>query len=1079
MQVESGILRVRLLGGLSLQVAEGPLPAVESGRAESLLAYLLLHRDAPQSRQHLAFLLWPDSAEPQARTNLRHVLHTLRRALPELDRLLEVTPRTLQWRGGAPVSLDVAAFEAALATADSAGDDDDVLAALRNAAGLYSGDLLEGCYDEWLLGERERLRQRHLGALDRLVMLLEARGELAEAIACAERAVEMDPLREQTYQALMRLHAARGDRARALRTYHACAAVLERELGVQPSAATRAAYEAALPPEPATAAGARGPAAPLGGPPLVGRAAERARLAATWQQSERGRAQLVLVTGEPGIGKSRLIEELRLWCAHRGAATAHARAYPAEGDLAYGMVVAWLRSEPLRSGAHRVDRTSRAELAGLLPELRAERGPDTLPPPDGDPRRRLFDALAASILATQRPLLLVADDLQWCDRETLQFLHYLLRLEPGARLLVAATARWEDLDPAHPVNDLVAGLRALDRVTELELARLSRQETSALAEWLAGGSLDEPARERLHDETEGNPLFVVEALRAGWTGDRAEAVGISPKVQAVIESRLARLSSPARELVAVAATIGREFTAELLALAAGADQDTLVGALDELWRRRIVREQGADAYDFSHDKIREVAYLALGPARRRRHHLQVAEALERVHGADPGPLSAQLAAHYDRAGAAGQAIGWYAEAAAVAQRLHANPEAIRLLERAVELAGKLPEAGERDGRELALRTALLAPLGAVEGFASPRLHAQQRRALVLARAIGAEPAPPLLRSLAISGLVRSRFQEAREVAGNLLASGEQDGDDVLAVEGRYVLGISAFWQGMPAAARGHFEAAVASYRPEHRATHLVHYGLDPKVVCQSRLANTLWFLGYPEEARRASDAALALAEEIAHVPSRATAVQFAGLLAVELGDQDAVRRHAATLAGTRDRGGRAAELSWAIWTAYLDAVEGRGDDGFTRMASLLDDALHAQAAPGMVAIILRLLQEACVRSGDARRGLWATRLGLAMAGGVRLWLAETHRLRAEFLSAAGASAAAEEELGRAIAVARQQGAVSLQLRAAASLLRLRLAQGDGRAVAATRRLLAATLERIPERGGMPEVGAAAALLARS
>ena len=170
-------LHVRLLGELDLRLGETALPPLESARAESLLAYLLLHRDAPQPRQRLAFLLWPDSTEPQARTNLRQVLHNLRRALPDAERFLEVTARTLRWRPDAPLRLDVAAFEDALARAR-----DDDLDALREAVDAYTGDLLEGCYDEWLLEERERLRQRHLEALERLAELLEEQGDAARAI---------------------------------------------------------------------------------------------------------------------------------------------------------------------------------------------------------------------------------------------------------------------------------------------------------------------------------------------------------------------------------------------------------------------------------------------------------------------------------------------------------------------------------------------------------------------------------------------------------------------------------------------------------------------------------------------------------------------------------------------------------------------------------------------------------------------------------------------------------------------------------------------------------------------------------
>jgi AAA ATPase domain/Bacterial transcriptional activator domain len=477
------------------------------------------------------------------------------------------------------------------------------------------GDLLEGRHDEWLLGERERLRQRFLGALERLTALLQARGEVADAIGYAERLLLADPLREDAYRLLMRLHDARGDRARALRTYHACAATLERELGVAPSAPTRRLYEDLLP------TGAERPTRPagsLGGPPLVGRASEWTRLTTLWRAAEGGGARLLLVTGEPGIGKTRLVEELRSWCAHRGAATAEARSYAAEGALAYGPVVAWLRSAALAGSLDRLDRPRLAELARLLPELRsAVPGlPPPQPLPDDDQRQVLFDALAQAILAPGGPLLLVADDLHWADRETLRFLHYLLRSGPDAPLLVAATARREELAGQHPLNDLLAGLRGLERLVEVELGRLSREETGALAERFAGRPLGQGA-ERLFAETEGNPLFVVEALRAGWSsGERR----LSPKVQAVIESRLARLPGPARELVGVAATIGRAFTSDVLAAACDLDERALVGGLDELWRRRIVRDQGADAYDFTHDRVREVAYRTLSPARRRRTH---------------------------------------------------------------------------------------------------------------------------------------------------------------------------------------------------------------------------------------------------------------------------------------------------------------------------------------------------------------------------------------------------------------------------------------------------------------------------
>jgi DNA-binding SARP family transcriptional activator len=1072
-------LRIRLLGELDLRYGEAPLPPLESARAGSLLAYLLLHRQAPQSRQRLAFLLWPDSTEPQARTNLRHVLHTLRRALPEPDQFIEVTPRTLWWRAEAPFWLDVAAFEEAVSRAEreAAGTG---LAAWREAVDLYTGDLLEGCYDEWLLGERERLRQCYLEALDRLTTLLEARGQHAEAIPYAERLLRHDPLHEETYRLLMRLHDARGDRARALWVYHVCTATLQRELGIEPSAQTHAAYEALLPPG-RDAVG--GQAERTFGSPLVGRASERARLASLWRAAERGQAQFVLVSGEPGIGKTRLVEEFRSWCAHRGATTAGARAYAAEGALAYGPIVSWLRSDAIGARVEGLNRPHLTELARLLPELLTSvpglARPEPLP--EGEQRQRLFDAIARALLAADGPLLLVADDLHWYDRETLQFLHYLLRVAPDARLLVAATARREELVPQHPLHDLLAGLRVLERSTEIELGRLTRGETATLAERLTGRPLEEAGADQLFDETEGSPLFVVEALRTGWRPGQTRRAWLNSKVQAVIEARLAQLSTPARDLVGVAATIGREFTAEVLARASEADETVFVRSLDELWQRRLVREHGIDAYDFSHDTIREVAYLTLSPAQRRHHHLRVARALERLHAHEPGPVSGQIAAHYDRARAADQAIPWYGRAADAALQLYASPEAVRLLERALDLLRALPETAERRARELTLLTALPAPLVAIEGYQSSRMTAVQQRALDLTRALGIEPAPALLRSLAIASLSGDDFAGTRRFAEQLRARGARDADDVLLVEGDYVLGVAAFWRGEFHAAREHFESAIAHYRPEHRHAHLLRYAQDPNVVCLTRLACALWFLGHPEAAIRARDAGLTLAEEIGHPFTLMIALVFATLLSLELCEPERLRAYVVSLAapgGEREGWHRRSVVEALL--GYVDVLNGRAAAGIARIRSAIDSTPIAAPTPGHHAILQRVLLAACAVAGETRTGLAAAERLLAMGDTAGLWQAEAHRMRAEFLAALGASEReVAAELDRALRVARSQGARSLELRAATSLLRHRLARGESQAVRAARDLLATLLDSFHEGRDTHDLRQAAALLAQT
>jgi predicted ATPase len=269
--------------------------------------------------------------------------------------------------------------------------------------------------------------------------------------------------------------------------------------------------------------------------------------------------------------------------------------------------------------------------------------PPPEPLPEAEMRRRLFAAIARAVLAAGAPLLLIADDLHWTDPQSLRLIHYLMRAAPSARLLVAATARREELDERHPLAALTTALQALGRFTEIELGRLGRQDTALLAERITGARLDAAELERLYGDSEGNPLFVTEALRPDATA--------ASKVQAVIAGRLTRLSEPATSLAGCAAAIGRAFTADVLAAATGLEEQIFVAALDELWRRGIVRAHGANAYDFSHGKIRDAAYAAFSPPRRRQVHLSIAQALERSEGA----AAAVVALHYENAGATAEA----------------------------------------------------------------------------------------------------------------------------------------------------------------------------------------------------------------------------------------------------------------------------------------------------------------------------------------------------------------------------------------------------------------------------------------
>jgi DNA-binding SARP family transcriptional activator len=569
----AGALEVRLLGDFRLTAGGRPVSGFASGRLQALLAYLLLHREAAQARAHLAFTFWPDATESGARNSLRQLLHQLRQALPEADRHVHATASTVEWSAGSDLRLDVADFEQALREADAAErrkDGGQRRAALERAVGHCQGPLLPSCYDDWIGPLRDGLVRRCEDATQALVVILEAEREYPAAIGQVRHWLAHDPLDEAAYRWLMKLLALAGDRPAALQAYRELCLVLRRELSAEPSPETVRVHERIRDSDPGAVSSLPARSEPAAAISLVGRQPEWSRLRQAWDQAGTGRASVALVTGEPGIGKSRLAEELLAWARQQGLAAARTRSYAAEGRLSLAPVAEWLRGDAILPYLGRIEAVWRTEVARILPELLAS-SPE-LPPPApmtefGD-RLRFFEGLARAILAAPPPLLLVIDDLQWCDRETLEFLHFLLRFDPAARLLVTGTARSEEVEADHPLPPLLRQLRGDARLVEIPLAPLDAAETATLAALVGTRPVDSEAATRLYHATEGNPLFVVETVREE-SGDAAapgpgeeRILGLPPRAHAVIAGRIAGLSDNGRETAAVAAVIGRAFSSK-------------------------------------------------------------------------------------------------------------------------------------------------------------------------------------------------------------------------------------------------------------------------------------------------------------------------------------------------------------------------------------------------------------------------------------------------------------------------------------------------------------------------------------
>ena len=1009
-------LELRLLGAGTVTLDGKPLEELATPRLQRFLAHLTLEPGVALSRSRLAFELWPDSTDGQARTNLRKLLHDLRQDLPDTDRYLDIEGQSLRWRRDAPADVDLVVFAEAIAR------DDPV-----TAARVYGGELLPGCYDDWTLRERDRLQTQAIGCVQCLMTGAAEAGDDLAVLEHARRLLRLDPLSEEAYRHSMQAYARRGDRAEALRVYHRCVEVLERELGVEPDAATRALYDAQRVGTGVAAAPGPAPAPTARAAPLVGRRAERERAEQVWHSAAAGHAELLLVTGEPGIGKSRLVEELARGVATDGHPVARTRAYEAGGRLPWGPVIDWLRSEALRPAVDRLDSAWLVELSRLLPELRADRPelPGVSGLPD-DRRYQLFDAVAQVVLADRAPLLLVVDDLQWCDVETLELIGFLIRRAPDAPLLIAATARFEEVDRAHPLAGLASGLGRDAALTELALERLDAEATAELAAHVTGTCIEPAAGEQFWTETEGNPLFVVEAARAGLAaGGRSPA--LTPTVQAVISSRLVGVTPEARQVVEVAATIGRGFTVEMLAATTRIDEDDLVDALDDLWRRRIIREHGP-GYDFTHDKLREVAHAGISPARRRRLHRVVAEVLASLHATDLGPVSSDLAAHYEQAGRVAEAIAAYRDAAAHAMAVFSLDDAIVSLHRALALLEQLPGGPDRDRTELELRIALGVPLVVREGYGSATSEANYAWSRALCRRLGRPVDPPILRGLGLAALVHCRFDRSMAFGGELLDQGSANA--IAGVEGHYLVGVSEFWRGHLSESRRHLDAALAAYRPEHTAEHLGRYAQDPKAVCTVRLALTGLWCGETDAAAERASEALRLAEDLDHPPTYGYVLAYAAMIAAETGDHDALAGRVQTAEALYARQGQVFMASLVrLLRGWLDLVDER-PGGFERLVVAVnewrsrDQALHLTHG-------LMLLASASLVTGDLDLGRAAVREGIdwGLAHEQRYFEAGLWRVDGQLLAAAGERSAAERSIHQAITVADAQGARWLHRRA--------------------------------------------------
>ena len=711
-------LALRLLGPPSIEVDGAPL-RVDTRKAVALLAYIAL--EGPQRRESLSSLLWPESNDGRARAALRRTLSVLNRGLG--NRWLD-SDRALIGLSGDGWWCDVNEFLDVAATTATHGHAAESTCAtcmerLQQAAGLYRGEFLSGFglrdsadFDAWMMVQAESLRRESSVVLERLVDALTLAGRLDAAITQARRLVTLDPLHEPAHRRLMQLYAWNDRRADAVHQYRDCVATLDRELGVRPLDETTALYQAIVedrvPPPPAAAPPDSTAAVPAsGGPqsrhppatPMVGRDDAVTTLLSAYARIDGG-GRLLAITGEAGIGKSRLVAEVTAMLAERGAAILAVRCQPGDQQLAYAPVAEALRDATARPGADAwlaaLPRHWRAEAGRLVPAISAaDQQPPSEPLSSPGAQTRFVEGIwqvLGAALAGDRPGVLVVDDLQWADAATLQLLHYVLTRLRGRRLALVGAWRSDELDTDHPWVEAVH--RAVDDglATLLTLRRLDVPDITTLLR-ATGNDRDDVAAlaARLHREAEGLPLAVVAYLddlsEPATAGDWPLPRGLGQ----LFRRRLASLDETARQVLTAAAAIGRSFDMDTVMAASGRTDSETVAALETLTARGMVREvrtpTGEPVYDFTHDKLRSVVYSETSLARRRLLHGRVADALHtRVRAPEPEfALAGRIAYHEQLAGREERAARLYAAAGEQASALYANSEALAHLRRALAL----------------------------------------------------------------------------------------------------------------------------------------------------------------------------------------------------------------------------------------------------------------------------------------------------------------------------------------------------------------------------------------------------------
>jgi class 3 adenylate cyclase/predicted ATPase len=796
--------------------------------------------------------------------------------------------------------------------------------------------------------------------------------------------------------------------------------------------------------------------------PLIGRQAEMDWLVSHWEKAAVGNGQSVLITGEHGVGKSRLVQALKEYVSGHSGRWGVMRGSPYFHNTPLHPVIdIWREAMGWRSEDSDADKLEKLESSlGQSYMPLAESVPlfaplFRLPLPSGKyPRlalsperqkRKTMDILTRLVLefGYRRPFMLVVEDLQLIDPTTAEWLLMLVHRVESARLMLLFTCQ-----PSVTVSCVPA-----KHVSVLNIDRLEGGDVARMVLAVTGGKkLPDEVVAQIIDRTDGIPAAVEEVTKMLLESDllaeegdhyrligSLETMGIPATLQDSLMARLDQLAT-AKPVAQLCATIGRYFDFEIVAAMSALDRETLTGELNRLVRAGVLAQRGEPpeaSYNFRHSMLQQAAYQSLLKKTRRSYHRQIAETLRRRFPHTPAEV---LAYHYTEAGSPIEAAEYWRKAGEAAIKQSANQEAVAHLTRGLDLVRDIPDSCEKTELDLNLQINLGPAMIALKGWAAPEVAEIYTRARELSQQIkDTSQAPKALLGLAAFHIVRADYRTAHEIIRELFELAEQEDSVEAEVAAEATLGCILMSLGQPAEAVEHLKKGLTDPLPAKHVWLSYHYGQHPRVFCLAMTGRALWLLGYPDQALACATEAVEAAREVSHPLSEAFALEWLGGVHLSRREYDAARTVARqALALSTDQGFPMYKATATLMRGSVLVEEGSGDEGIALIRDGLKD-IQATGARANLPYYFSLLAESYASLSMTTESLET--LGRAFeiikVTGESWWLAEMHRLRGETLRLTGeADGTVEVCFQEALQVARHQKSKSLELRAVLSLGRI-------------------------------------------